>query len=117
MGSPAEKASGKTINKIATSICNSYAGYYNGTNAQYHPWEVCYNVLTKKIRVRQNFELVMNTLMCGSVHELMVKYQPDIHCSYIGSTGGEEYDTITYCISRRCRNGLIRDCRDLLAET
>lgn len=63
LGSSAEKASDKTVYKIVTSICNSRVVYYNGTNAQYHPWEMCYNFLTKKIRVQQNFELVMNTLM------------------------------------------------------
>ena len=97
LGGSAEEAGGKTVNKIATSICNSHERYCNGTNAQYDSWEGCYNFLTKEIRVGQSFELGMNTLMCRSVHELMVKYRPGVHCSHIGPTGGGECDdTITY---------------------
>ncbi|KAJ4345083.1 hypothetical protein N0V95_005930 [Ascochyta clinopodiicola] len=97
LGGSAEEASKKTVDKIATSICNSHMRYCNGTNAQYESWKKCYGLLTEEIRVGQSFELGMNTLMCRSVHELMVKYRPEVHCSHIGPTGGGECDdAITY---------------------
>lgn len=38
----------------------------------------------------------MNT-SCVSVHELMVRYRPEVHCNHIGPTGsGECDDTLTY---------------------
>lgn len=92
LGGSAEEASQKTVDKIATSVCNSHARFCNGTNLQYDSWEGCYSFLTKNIRVGQSFELGMNTLMCRSVHELMVRYRPDVHCSHIGPTGGGECD-------------------------
>lgn len=95
-GSP-EEAGMEAINKIASSICNSHTIYCHGLNAQYDSWDECYNFLTTKIRVGQSFELGMDTLMCRSVHELMVKYRPEVHCSHIGPTGGGECDdSITY---------------------
>lgn len=30
--------------------------------------------------------------MCRSVHELMVRYRPEVYCSHIGPTGGGECD-------------------------
>jgi hypothetical protein len=35
LGGSAEEASGKTVDKVATSICNSHARHCKGTNAQY----------------------------------------------------------------------------------
>jgi hypothetical protein len=97
LGGSFEEASGKTVDKIATSICNSHARHCSGKNAQYDSWEDCYSFLTKGIRVGQSFELGSNTLMCRSVHELMVKYRPEVHCSHIGPTGGGECDdALTY---------------------
>ncbi|KAJ8107977.1 hypothetical protein OPT61_g8495 [Boeremia exigua] len=97
LGGSAEEASRRTVERIATSICNSHARYCNGTNAQYGSWEACYDFLTEKIRVGLSFELGKDTLMCRSVHELMVRYRPEVHCSHIGPTGGGECDdNITY---------------------
>lgn len=97
LGGSAEEASKKTVDKIATSVCNSHARFCNGTNLQYKSWDNCYSFLTKDIRVGQSFELGMNTLMCRSVHELMVRYRPNVHCSHIGPTGGGECDdSVTY---------------------
>lgn len=107
LGGSAEEAGSKTVHKIATSICNSHTRYCKGTNAQYDSWEGCYGFLTKKLRVGQSFELGENTLMCRSVHELMVKYRPEIHCSHIGPTGGGNATTRLH-MSRKWRNVLIR---------
>lgn len=29
-----------------------------------------------------------NTLLCRMVHQNMVPYRPDVHCSHVGKTGG-----------------------------
>jgi hypothetical protein len=92
MGGSTEEASRVTVDKIATSICNSHTQYCNGGNTQYSSWDKCYSFLTENIRVGQSFELGMNTLMCRSVHELMVRYRPGVHCPHIGPTGGGECD-------------------------
>ena len=42
----------------------------------------------------------MNTLMCRSVHELMVKHRPEVHCSHIGPTGGGQCDDSTTYVER-----------------
>jgi hypothetical protein len=93
-GSPAE-ATAKTVDKIAKSICNSHSNYCGGSNQQYDSWNDCYHFMTKEIRVGQSFELGGNTLMCRSVHELMVRYRPQLHCDHIGPTGGGECDDLT----------------------
>lgn len=81
-------ATAKAVNALATSICSTHTRYCNGTNTQYDSPEDCYHFLTQEIRVGQSFELGMNTLMCRSVHEIMVRYRPDVHCSHIGKDGG-----------------------------
>lgn len=97
LGGTYQEASRKAVDTIATSICNSHERYCHGSNAQYGSWDDCYRFLTEDVRVGQSFELGMDTLMCRSVHELMVKYRPEVHCSHIGPTGGGECDdTITY---------------------
>ncbi|KAF2729311.1 hypothetical protein EJ04DRAFT_447514 [Polyplosphaeria fusca] len=84
----ATHAAGLVVHQVATSICNSHARFCNGTNVQYSSSDECYDFLTTKIRVGQGFELGMDTLMCRSVHEIMLKYRPDVHCSHIGKSGG-----------------------------
>jgi hypothetical protein len=97
LGGSMEEASSKAVDKIARSICNSHARYCDGSNTQYASWSECYRFLTADIRVGQSFELGMNMLMCRSVHELMVPYRPEVHCSHIGPSGGGECDdTMTY---------------------
>jgi hypothetical protein len=85
------------VNSMATSVCKTHQTYCNGTNIQYASQDECYSFLTQDIRVGQSFELGMNTLLCRNVHEIMVKYRPDVHCSHIGKTGGGMCDdTISY---------------------
>jgi hypothetical protein len=92
LGGSMEEASTKAVDKIATSICNSHDRHCSGANRQYQSWDECYRFLTQDVRVGQSFELGMNTLMCRSVHELMVRYRPEVHCSHIGPAGGGECD-------------------------
>lgn len=73
---------------LANSTCASHAKYCNGTNTQYDSNDDCMNFLLKEIRVGQSWELGMNTLMCRSLHEIMLKFRPDVHCPHVGKTGG-----------------------------
>jgi hypothetical protein len=100
LGGSAEEASEKTVAKLATSICDTHTKYCNDSNAQYESWGACHRFLTEDIRVGQSFELGMNTLMCRSVHELMVKYRPEVHCSHIGPSGGGQCEDATTYIQR-----------------
>lgn len=82
---------------MADSICESHTKYCNGTNAQYESRDECYKFLTQDIRVGSSYELGMNTLLCRNVHEVMLKYRPDVHCSHVGKEGGGMCDdTISY---------------------
>lgn len=100
LGGSLEEASKKTVDKLATSICNTHTKHCNGSNAQYESWDACYRFVTEDIRVGQSFELGMNTLVCRSVHELMVKYRPEVHCSHIGPSGGGQCDDSTTYVER-----------------
>jgi hypothetical protein len=94
LGGTAEEATTQTVHKIATSICNSHSKYCGRENQQYLSWNDCYHFMTREIRVGQSFELGKDTLMCRSVHELMVRYRPEVHCRHIGPTGGGECDDL-----------------------
>lgn len=87
----------KAVASIASSICATHTKYCTGANQQYDSAEECVDFLTNKIRVGDSFELGMNTLLCRNVHEIMVKFRPDVHCPHIGKTGGGQcVDDYTY---------------------
>ncbi|KAL8706244.1 MAG: hypothetical protein Q9201_000681 [Fulgogasparrea decipioides] len=73
---------------IAQSICGTAMTFCNGTNTQYENEEECLGFLTKGIRFGAAYELGKNTLLCRMVHQNMVPYRPDVHCSHVGKTGG-----------------------------
>ncbi|KAL8723583.1 MAG: hypothetical protein Q9225_000125 [Loekoesia sp. 1 TL-2023] len=73
---------------IAKSICQTSMTYCNGTNTQYHSQEECEGFLTGEIRFGEAYELGKNTLLCRMVHQNMVAYRPEVHCSHIGKSGG-----------------------------
>ena len=80
---------------IAKSVCKTHDTYCTGANAQYESNQDCYDFLTKEIRVGQSFEMGMNTVLCRNLHEIMVRFRPDVHCSHIGKTGGGQCDDST----------------------
>ncbi|KAL8919467.1 MAG: hypothetical protein Q9208_006752 [Pyrenodesmia sp. 3 TL-2023] len=73
---------------IAKSICGTSQQHCTGTNAQYASAEECFGFLTGKIRFGHSYELGRNTLLCRMVHQNMIPFRPDVHCSHIGKTGG-----------------------------
>ncbi|KAJ5475588.1 hypothetical protein N7539_007875 [Penicillium diatomitis] len=77
---------------LAKSICATHESSCKGANQQYNSTEACYDYLTKSIRFGKSYELGRNTLLCREVHEHMVPYRPDVHCSHIGPSGG------SYCV-------------------
>lgn len=92
-----EEAVAYVTSILAKSICASSSKYCKGENQQYEDGDACYEFLTKKTRFGQPHELGRNTLLCRSVHEHMVQYRPEVHCSHIGPTGGEYcVDDMTY---------------------
>jgi hypothetical protein len=78
--------------RLADTICQTHEDNCKGENQQYENRDACMDFLTNKTRFGQAYELGRDTLLCREVHELMVKYRPDIHCSHIGPTGGD------YCV-------------------
>jgi hypothetical protein len=82
---------------LAKTICTTHEQYCTGSDRQYTDSEACYNFLTASIRFGKSYELGRNTLLCREVHEHMVKYRPDVHCSHIGPSGGGYcVDDMTY---------------------
>ncbi|KAF4172205.1 hypothetical protein CNMCM8694_006434 [Aspergillus lentulus] len=78
--------------QLADTICQTHEDNCKGENQQYESRDACMDFLTNKTRFGQAYELGRDTLLCREVHELMVKYRPDIHCPHIGPTGGD------YCV-------------------
>ena len=100
--SPAE-AQQRLTGSLAESICATAARYCNGTNVQYNSTATCTDFLTNQIRFGKPYELGRNTLLCRVVHQNMVGYRPDIHCSHIGPTGGG------YCVDDLTYEGVVND--------
>ncbi|KAH7108662.1 hypothetical protein B0J11DRAFT_586837 [Dendryphion nanum] len=88
-------AGGKAVNAIVHSICTAHTQHCVGGNQQYADEAECADFLKNRIRVGQPFEMGMDTLMCRSLHEHMIKFRPDVHCSHIGKTGGGMCDDHT----------------------
>lgn len=78
---------------LAKSICTTADMYCTGNNTQYSGFEQCFNYLTQDIPFGSSFQLGMDTLLCRMVHQNMVPFRPDVHCSHIGPSGG------AYCVN------------------
>ncbi|KAK3079610.1 hypothetical protein LTS18_004414 [Coniosporium uncinatum] len=85
---------------LAFSICKTHDTYCTGAShnyTQYGNTKSCMDFLTKDVRFGQTWEMGMNTLLCRMVHENMVRYRPEVHCSHIGPSGGGMcVDDMTY---------------------
>jgi hypothetical protein len=86
---------------LVRQICETaskHCAYSNTT--QYDNKSQCVEFLSQKIRLGSSYEFGMNTILCRSLHELMVPLRPDVHCPHIGPTGGGmcmddiDYDTV-----------------------
>lgn len=90
------------VHSIASSVCDSHEKHCTAKdgradNSQYASKADCLDYLTTKVRVGQSFELGMDTLMCRSLHQHMLQYRPEVHCSHIGPSGGGNcIDDLTY---------------------
>ncbi|EKV19864.1 hypothetical protein PDIG_00310 [Penicillium digitatum PHI26] len=83
-----EQAVAYVADLLATAICDTHEQHCIGSNQQYTDSASCYDFLTKTVRFGKAHELGRNTLLCREVHEHMVQYRPDVHCSHIGPGGG-----------------------------
>lgn len=88
---------------LATSVCETASLYCNGTNLQYTDFDSCYAYLTEDVRLGSSYQLGMNTLLCRMVHQVMVPFRPDVHCSHIGPTGG------AYCVDDMTYAGTVTE--------
>ena len=73
---------------IITEICATASQYCVGSLQQYQNSDECFEFLLKNIRFGKAYEFGMNTLLCRSLHELMVPLRPSVHCPHIGPGGG-----------------------------
>ncbi|PWY91302.1 hypothetical protein BO94DRAFT_488802, partial [Aspergillus sclerotioniger CBS 115572] len=86
---------------FARTICQTHEKYCIGQNRQYTSEDACYVFLTQQIRFGQPYEMGRNTLLCREVHDNMVRYNPDVHCTHIGPTGGD------YCVDDQTYEGVV----------
>jgi len=74
--------------KLAQSICKTAQTNCVGDNQQYDSMEECYHHLTTQTPFGQAHQMGMDTILCRMVHQNMVPFRPDVHCSHIGPSGG-----------------------------
>ena len=96
-GQSHEKAKKDLETGIITQICKTASEYCIGPLQQYDSFGQCTTYLQTKVRFGKAYEFGMNTLLCRSLHELMVPLRPEVHCPHIGSQGGNMcVDDLTY---------------------
>ncbi|KAK5042891.1 hypothetical protein LTR84_012410 [Exophiala bonariae] len=86
---------------IIQQICGTALNHCTDSqNVQYENKSQCIEFLSQNVRLGTSYEFGMNTILCRSLHQLMVPLRPDVHCSHIGPTGGDMcvddiiYDTV-----------------------
>lgn len=84
--------------KIIQQICRTALKHCTDSqNLQYKNKSQCIEFLSQNVRLGTSYEFGMNTILCRSLHQLMVPLRPDVHCSHIGPTGGDMcVDDINY---------------------
>jgi hypothetical protein len=74
---------------LVQQICETASKHCTDSNTtQYDNKSQCIEFLGQKVRLGSSYEFGMNTVLCRSLHELMVPLRPDVHCPHIGPTGG-----------------------------
>jgi len=82
------------IQQICSTALNHCA---DSQNVQYDNKLQCTEFLSQNVRLGTSYEFGRNTLLCRSLHQLMVPLRPDVHCAHIGPTGGDMcVDNINY---------------------
>jgi hypothetical protein len=75
---------------LVQRICDTAENHCtNSGNAQYDSKSQCIEFLSQNVRLGASYEFGMNTILCRSLHQLMVPLRPNVHCSHIGPTGGD----------------------------
>ncbi|KAB5585544.1 hypothetical protein GE09DRAFT_1277060 [Coniochaeta sp. 2T2.1] len=74
--------------KMAQTVCSTHGTYCTGKLQQYADATSCYNFLTTQVRLGQTYEMGRNTLICRTMHSIMLEYRPETHCPHIGPSGG-----------------------------
>ncbi|KAB5583587.1 hypothetical protein GE09DRAFT_1278766 [Coniochaeta sp. 2T2.1] len=74
--------------KMAQTVCSTHDTYCKGNLQQYADSASCYNFLTTQVRLGKTYEMGRNTLICRTMHSIMLEYRPETHCPHIGPSGG-----------------------------
>ncbi|KAJ9601902.1 hypothetical protein H2200_013617 [Cladophialophora chaetospira] len=88
-GSDVTAASQDLKSGLIQQICERATIHCVGRNLQYNNSFECADMLFRKVRLGMSYEFGMNTILCRSLHALMVPLRPDIHCPHVGRTGGD----------------------------
>lgn len=83
---------------IVQQICDTTSKHCTASqNVQYDSKSQCIEFLSQNVRLGTSYEFSMNTILCRSLHQLIVPLRPDVHCSHIRPTGGDMcVDDINY---------------------
>ncbi|GAA5988555.1 hypothetical protein JCM11641_004602 [Rhodosporidiobolus odoratus] len=75
--------------KAATELCATAMDHCTGLNKQYDSYDQCYTFLTEEKPWGAALDGGLDTNWCRYIHNNMVQYRPDVHCSHIGPSGGD----------------------------
>lgn len=97
VGDTTTNAVGDLASALATQICQAASVYCVDALTQYESVTKCEEFLIHNVRFGKAYEFGMNTLLCRSLHEIMLPLRPEVHCPHIGKYGGNMcVDDLTY---------------------
>ncbi|KAJ7290163.1 hypothetical protein C8J57DRAFT_1114131, partial [Mycena rebaudengoi] len=82
-------------NTTIHQICDAQAVTCTGDNTQYSSTEECASVLQKKPLGRLD-EAWGDNVECRSIHVILTKIRPEVHCPHVGPTGGGKCIDVEY---------------------
>lgn len=86
---------------LVRQICDTATEYCSEPHTiQYESHSQCVDFLNQQVRLGSSYEFGMDTILCRSLHQLMLPLRPLVHCPHIGPAGGGmcvddlEYSTV-----------------------
>ncbi|MCJ1269838.1 hypothetical protein MMC22_009731 [Lobaria immixta] len=84
-----------TRTEFIQQICGTMQQLCTGPNAQYSSFEDCTTVLSQKPYGDYD-NLWADNVHCRSIHLLLARIRPSIHCPHLGPTGGGKCVDVSY---------------------
>ncbi|KAJ7864457.1 hypothetical protein B0H14DRAFT_3107548 [Mycena olivaceomarginata] len=85
----------ESMNGTIQGICGQQAQTCVGNNTVYNSVEDCIATLSAKPFGRLD-EAWGDNIVCRSIHVLLTKFRPEVHCAHVGPTGGGKCIDVEY---------------------